>query len=125
MCKRSRAGQEKDALRRFAKKAAERYQRWFDAGPPPARMCRLMGETEGERPLCHPFANLIQRFLSDPRFHHQMTAARTETGKKAWTIEDMRDACDIHDHSVRIGFAGRRNWWLNSGRLDRGTRQER
>eukprot|EP00959_Pyramimonas_sp_CCMP1952_P103237 2159205-Pyramimonas_sp.AAC.1 len=54
-----------------------------------------------------------------------MTAARTETGKKAFTIEDMRDACDIHDHSVRLGFAGRRNWWLNTGRLDRGTRQER
>eukprot|EP00959_Pyramimonas_sp_CCMP1952_P383468 8035556-Pyramimonas_sp.AAC.1 len=37
----------------------------------------------------------------------------------------MRDACDTHDHSVRFGFAGRRNWWLNSGRLDRGTWQKR
>eukprot|EP00959_Pyramimonas_sp_CCMP1952_P169299 3536739-Pyramimonas_sp.AAC.1 len=37
----------------------------------------------------------------------------------------MRDACDIHDHSVRLGFAGRRNWWLNTGRFDGGTRQER
>eukprot|EP00959_Pyramimonas_sp_CCMP1952_P294886 6167386-Pyramimonas_sp.AAC.1 len=37
----------------------------------------------------------------------------------------MRDACDIYDRSVRRGFAGRRNWWLNDGGLDRGTRQER
>eukprot|EP00959_Pyramimonas_sp_CCMP1952_P438926 9189199-Pyramimonas_sp.AAC.1 len=54
-----------------------------------------------------------------------MTAARAETGKKAFTVEDVRDACDIHDRSVRRGFAGRRKRWLNAGRLDRGTRQER
>eukprot|EP00959_Pyramimonas_sp_CCMP1952_P246027 5142132-Pyramimonas_sp.AAC.1 len=63
--KRSIAGQEQDNLRRYAKKAAERYQRWVDAGSPPAHMCRLMGETEDDGPLCHPFANLVQRFLSD------------------------------------------------------------
>eukprot|EP00959_Pyramimonas_sp_CCMP1952_P367046 7687794-Pyramimonas_sp.AAC.1 len=84
-----------------------------------------MGEAEDQRPLYHPFRNLMQRFLDDLRFHHQMTAARAGIGKKAWTIEDMRDACDIYDHSVRLGFAGRRNWWLNDGRLDRGTAQER
>eukprot|EP00959_Pyramimonas_sp_CCMP1952_P258924 5413112-Pyramimonas_sp.AAC.1 len=89
MGKRSQAGQEKDTLRRFAKKAAERYQRLLDAGSAPAHVCRMMGEAEDQRPLCHPFANLIQRFLNDLRFHHQMTAARTETGKKAWTIDDV------------------------------------
>eukprot|EP00959_Pyramimonas_sp_CCMP1952_P149375 3125640-Pyramimonas_sp.AAC.1 len=54
-----------------------------------------------------------------------MTAARVETGKNAWIIEDMRDACDIHARSVELGHAGRRNWWLNEGRMDGGTRQER
>eukprot|EP00959_Pyramimonas_sp_CCMP1952_P154617 3234666-Pyramimonas_sp.AAC.1 len=83
-----------------------------------------MGEPDDQRPLCHPYRNVAQRFLSDPRFRHQMTAARVETGKNAWTIEDMRDACDIHARSVELGHAGRRNWWLNEGRMDRGTRQE-
>eukprot|EP00959_Pyramimonas_sp_CCMP1952_P136883 2864137-Pyramimonas_sp.AAC.1 len=59
------------------------------------------------------------------KFHHQMTCARINKGKKAYTIEDMRDACEILDHSVRTGQAGRRKWWLNAGRLDRGTRQAR
>eukprot|EP00959_Pyramimonas_sp_CCMP1952_P422728 8855435-Pyramimonas_sp.AAC.1 len=59
MGRRSKAGQEKDTLRRFAKKAEERYKRWLDAGSPPAHMCRMMGEAEHQRPLCHPFANLI------------------------------------------------------------------
>eukprot|EP00959_Pyramimonas_sp_CCMP1952_P426729 8937504-Pyramimonas_sp.AAC.1 len=54
-----------------------------------------------------------------------MTAARADTGQKAFTVEDMRDARDIYDHSVRQGFAGRKKWRLNTGRLDRGTRQER
>eukprot|EP00959_Pyramimonas_sp_CCMP1952_P214317 4484429-Pyramimonas_sp.AAC.1 len=54
-----------------------------------------------------------------------MTAARVKKGEKAYTIEDMRDACDIHDHSIRTGQAGRKKWWFNTGRLDRGTRQER
>eukprot|EP00959_Pyramimonas_sp_CCMP1952_P111280 2327916-Pyramimonas_sp.AAC.1 len=64
-----------------------------------------MGETEDDRPLYHPFANLAQRFLNDVKFHHQMTAARVSKGEKAYTIGDMRDACDIHDHSVRTGQA--------------------
>eukprot|EP00959_Pyramimonas_sp_CCMP1952_P263382 5507796-Pyramimonas_sp.AAC.1 len=64
-----------------------------------------MGETEDDRPLCHPFANLVQRFLRDVRFHRQVTAARANKGKKAFTVEDVRDACDIRDHSVRQGFA--------------------
>eukprot|EP00959_Pyramimonas_sp_CCMP1952_P065557 1368550-Pyramimonas_sp.AAC.1 len=54
-----------------------------------------------------------------------MTGAREATGHIPWTIEDMRDACDIYDRSVRLGLAGRKNWWLNEGRMDRGTRQER
>eukprot|EP00959_Pyramimonas_sp_CCMP1952_P277953 5810031-Pyramimonas_sp.AAC.1 len=67
-----------------------------------------MGETEDDRPLYHPFANLVQCFLSDVKFHHQMTAARVNKGEKAYTIEDMHDACDIRDHSVRTGKAGRK-----------------
>eukprot|EP00959_Pyramimonas_sp_CCMP1952_P404566 8478981-Pyramimonas_sp.AAC.1 len=54
-----------------------------------------------------------------------MTGAREASGHDPWTIEDMRDACDIHARSVLLGLAGRRNWWLNGGRMDRGTRQER
>eukprot|EP00959_Pyramimonas_sp_CCMP1952_P243188 5083651-Pyramimonas_sp.AAC.1 len=92
MGKRSKVGQEKDTLRKHAKRAEERHQRWLDAGSPPAHMCRMMGEAEDQRPLYHPFRNVAQRFLSDPHFRHQMTAARVETGKKAWTIDDMRDA---------------------------------
>eukprot|EP00959_Pyramimonas_sp_CCMP1952_P363888 7620026-Pyramimonas_sp.AAC.1 len=68
-----------------------------------------MGEADGQRPLYHPYRTVAQRFINDPRFHHQMAAARVETGKDAWTIEDMHDACDIHDRSVRLGLAGRRN----------------
>eukprot|EP00959_Pyramimonas_sp_CCMP1952_P342403 7173750-Pyramimonas_sp.AAC.1 len=60
MGKRSKAGQEKDALRRHAKKAEERYKRRLDAGSPPAHRCRTMGEAEDQRPLYHPFRNLIQ-----------------------------------------------------------------
>eukprot|EP00959_Pyramimonas_sp_CCMP1952_P442681 9267234-Pyramimonas_sp.AAC.1 len=108
MGERSMAGQAKDNLRRFVKKAVERYQKWVDAGSPPAHMCRLMGEAEDDGPLCRPFANLFQRFLSDVKFHHQLTAARVNRGEKACTIEDMRDACDNHDHSVRTGQAGRK-----------------
>eukprot|EP00959_Pyramimonas_sp_CCMP1952_P147766 3092439-Pyramimonas_sp.AAC.1 len=111
MGKRSLAGQQKDNLRRYAKKAVERHQKRVDAGSPPAHMCRLMGESEDDRPLYHPLANLVQRFLSDVKFHHQMTAARVNRGDEAYTIEDMRGACDIHDISVRTGQAGRKKWW--------------
>eukprot|EP00959_Pyramimonas_sp_CCMP1952_P094238 1971408-Pyramimonas_sp.AAC.1 len=68
-----------------------------------------MGEAEDQRPLYHPFRNVVQRFPDDPRFRRRMTAARVETGKQAWAIDDMRDACDIYAQSVRLGFAGRRN----------------
>eukprot|EP00959_Pyramimonas_sp_CCMP1952_P063073 1318532-Pyramimonas_sp.AAC.1 len=67
-----------------------------------------MGETGDDRPLYHPFANLVQRFLSDVKFHRQMTAARVKKGEKPYTIEDLRGACAIHDHSVRTGQAGRK-----------------
>eukprot|EP00959_Pyramimonas_sp_CCMP1952_P072048 1504740-Pyramimonas_sp.AAC.1 len=58
MGKRSKAGQEKSTLRKHAKKAEERYKRWLDAGSPPARMSRMMGEAEDHRPLYHPFRNV-------------------------------------------------------------------
>eukprot|EP00959_Pyramimonas_sp_CCMP1952_P278767 5828498-Pyramimonas_sp.AAC.1 len=60
----------------MANSARKRYEKWVASGSPPARMCRLMGEREDDRPLRHPFANLIQRFLNDLKFHRQMTGAR-------------------------------------------------
>eukprot|EP00959_Pyramimonas_sp_CCMP1952_P442196 9257367-Pyramimonas_sp.AAC.1 len=85
----------------------------------------MLGEPDDDRPLYHPYRNVIQRFLNDSPFHHQMTGAREAAGHVPWTIEDMRDACDIHARSVSLGLAGRKNWWLNEGRMDRGTRQQR
>eukprot|EP00959_Pyramimonas_sp_CCMP1952_P376180 7879358-Pyramimonas_sp.AAC.1 len=60
----------------MANSARKRHEKWVASGSPPAHMCRLMGERVDDRPLCHPFANLIQRFLIDLKFHHQMTGAR-------------------------------------------------
>eukprot|EP00959_Pyramimonas_sp_CCMP1952_P444648 9310211-Pyramimonas_sp.AAC.1 len=63
----------------------KRYQKWVESGSPPAHECRLMGEADDDRPLYYPYANLVQRFLNDWKFHHQMTGARVNVGKRAWS----------------------------------------
>eukprot|EP00959_Pyramimonas_sp_CCMP1952_P329425 6896688-Pyramimonas_sp.AAC.1 len=62
---RSHAGNEKDQLRRLANASRKRHQKWVESGSPPAHECRLMGESEDDRSLYYPFANLVQRFLND------------------------------------------------------------
>eukprot|EP00959_Pyramimonas_sp_CCMP1952_P068579 1431412-Pyramimonas_sp.AAC.1 len=54
-----------------------------------------------------------------------MTGARINKGKNAYAIEDMRDACEILETSIRTGQDGRKKWRLTAGRLDRSTRQAR
>eukprot|EP00959_Pyramimonas_sp_CCMP1952_P150610 3152071-Pyramimonas_sp.AAC.1 len=90
----------------MAKKAEERYNKWCAAGSPPASECRLVGEPDDDRPLYRPFRNVIQRFLNESRFHHQITGAREAVGQVPWTVEDMWEACSIHHRSQLLGLAG-------------------
>eukprot|EP00959_Pyramimonas_sp_CCMP1952_P348369 7297486-Pyramimonas_sp.AAC.1 len=60
MGKRSIPGHGKNVLRRLANAVRKRHEKRVAAGSLPAHMCRLMGEREDDRPLCHPFANLVQ-----------------------------------------------------------------
>eukprot|EP00959_Pyramimonas_sp_CCMP1952_P242011 5058989-Pyramimonas_sp.AAC.1 len=69
----------------------------------------MVGEPDDHRPLCHPYGNVLQRFLNECRFHHQMTGARWAIGKVPWTEDDMCWACNIHYRSQALGLAGRRN----------------
>eukprot|EP00959_Pyramimonas_sp_CCMP1952_P336347 7043055-Pyramimonas_sp.AAC.1 len=109
----------------MAKKAEDRHNRWRAAVCPPAVERRPVGEPDDDRPVRHPFRNVLQRVLNESRFHRQMTGAREAVGQVPWTVEDMWEACSIHYRSQTLGLAGRNNLWLNEGRKDRSTRQGR
>ena len=69
-----------------------------------------------------PNPTVVERFFEDTAFHRQMTTDRESTGKRPYTLDDMREAVAINRHSIESGQAGRH---VNPGALPVAERRER